>query len=71
MNEDITERDSGEGQGRANFYGNGRDRETFQRTFENKRQDGNWLMPTHVEGWNDTRQEFQIPPDPLPSGFSD
>ena len=42
-----------------------------QRTFENIRQDGNWLMPTHVEGRNDTRQESQIPPDPLPSRFSD
>ena len=43
----------------------------FQRTFENNRQDGNWLMPTHVEGRNNTRQESRIPPDPLPSRFSD
>ena len=28
-------------------------------------------MPTHVEGRNDTRQESQIPPDPLPLRFSD
>ena len=28
-------------------------------------------MPTHVEGRNNTRQESQIPPDPLPSRFSD
>ena len=71
MNEDTTERDSGGGQGRTSFHGNGRDREMSQRTFENNRQDGNWLMPTHVEGRNDTRQEPQIPPDPLPLRFSD
>ena len=28
-------------------------------------------MPTHVEGRNTTRQESQIPPDPLPLRFSD
>ena len=71
MNEDTRERDSSGGQGRANFYGNGRDREMFQRTFENNRQDGNWLMPTHVEGRNNTRHESQMPPTPLPSRFSD
>ena len=57
MSEDTTERDSGGGGGRTSFHGNGRDRETFQRTFENDRQDGNWSIPTHVEGGNDTRQE--------------
>ena len=43
----------------------------FQRTIDNNRQDGNWLLPTHVEGRNDTRQESQMPPDPLSSRFSD
>ena len=43
----------------------------FQRTVDNNRQDGNWLLPTHVEGRNDMRQESQMPPDPLPSRFSD
>ena len=28
-------------------------------------------MPTHVEGRSDTRQGYQLPPDPLPSRFSD
>ena len=28
-------------------------------------------MPTHVEGRNDTRQESEVPPAPLPSRFSD
>ena len=28
-------------------------------------------MPTHVEGRNNTRQESQMPPTPLPSRFSD
>ena len=42
----------------------------FQRTFENERQDGNWLIPTHVEGRNNTGQESQMPPTPLPSRFS-
>ena len=53
------------------FYGNGRDREMFQRTYENNRQDGNWLISTHVEGRNNTRLESQMPPTPLPSRFSD
>ena len=43
----------------------------FQRTFENNRQDGNWLMATHVEGKNNTRQKSRIPPNPLPSRFLD
>ena len=43
----------------------------FQRTFENNRQDGNWLMSAHVEARNDIRQEFQMPPYPLPSRSSD
>ena len=42
----------------------------FQRPFENTRQDGNCLMPTHVEGRNNTIQESQMPPTPLPSRFS-
>ena len=71
MNEDTTERDSGGGQGRTSFCGNGRDREMFQRTVDSNRQDGNWSLPTHVEGRNDTRQESQMPHDPLPSRFSD
>ena len=28
-------------------------------------------MPTHVEGRSDTRQGYQLPPDPLPLRFSD
>ena len=28
-------------------------------------------MPAHVEGRNDTQQESQLPPTPLPSRFSD
>ena len=43
----------------------------FQRTFENSRQEGDWLTPTHVEERNDTQQESQLPPTPLPSRFSD
>ena len=70
LSEDTTVRDSGGGQGRISC-GNGRDREMFQRTFENDRQDGNWSITTHVEGRNDTRQKFQVPPAPLPSRFSD
>ena len=70
LSEDTTERDSGEGQGRIS-HGNGRGREMFQRTFENDRQDGNWSIPTHVEGRNDTRQESWVPLPPLPSRFSD
>ena len=42
-----------------------------QRTVENNRQEGDWLIPTHVEERNDTRQESQLPPTPLPSRFSD
>ena len=43
----------------------------FQETFENDRPDGNWLQPTPMEGRNNTRQESQMPPTPLPSRFSD
>ena len=64
------ERDSGGGQGRIG-HGNGRDRETFQRTVDNNGQDRNWLLPTQVEERNDERQESQMPPDPLPLRFSD
>ena len=38
---------------------------------ENNQQDGNWVTSAHVEGRNDIRQESQMPPDPLPSRFSD
>ena len=38
----------------------------FQRTAENNRQEGDWLMPTHVEERNNTKQESQIPSTPLP-----
>ena len=43
----------------------------FQRTVENNRQEGDWSIPTHVEERNDTQQESQLPPTPLPSRFSD
>ena len=43
----------------------------LQRTFAYHRQDRNWLATTHVEGRSDIRQESQMPPDPLPSSFSD
>ena len=43
----------------------------FQRTVEINRQDGNWLMPAHVEERNNTQQESQLPPTSLPSRFSD
>ena len=41
----------------------------FQRIFEDNRQDRNWLISTHVEGRNNTRQESQMPPTPLPQDF--
>ena len=43
----------------------------FQRTIENNRQEGDWSIPTHVEERNNTWQESQLPPTPLPSRFSD
>ena len=43
----------------------------FQRTVENNRQEGDWSIPTHVEERNNTQQESQLPPTPLPSRFSD
>ena len=43
----------------------------FQRTVENNRQEGDWLIPTHEEARNVTRQESQLPSTPLPSRFSD
>ena len=43
----------------------------FQRTVENNRQEGDWLIPTHVEARNDTQQESQLPSTPLPLRFSD
>ena len=53
------------------FVEMGRGQKMFQRTFEYNRQDRNWLTSAHVEGRSDIRQEFQMPPDPLPSGFLD
>ena len=43
----------------------------FQRTSENNRPEGDWSIPTHVGERNDTQQESQLPPTPLPSRFSD
>ena len=43
----------------------------FQRTVENNRQEGDWSIPTHVEERNDTQQDSQLPPIPLPLRFSD
>ena len=43
----------------------------FQRTYTNNRQDRNWLTSAQVERRSDIRQESQMPPDPLPSRFSD
>ena len=43
----------------------------LQRTFEYNRQDRNWLTSTHVEGRSNTRHDSQMPPDPVPSRFSD
>ena len=40
-----------------------------QRNMEYNRQDRNWLSSTNVEGRSDIRLE--MPPDPLPSRFSD
>ena len=51
--------------------GNGRGQDVLQRTFAYNRQDRNWLATTHVEGRSDIRQDSQMPPDPLPSRFSD
>ena len=50
LSEDTTERDLGGGRVRNIVCGNGRGRETFQRTFENDRWDEDWSIPTHVEG---------------------
>ena len=43
----------------------------LQRTFEYNRQDRNWLTSTHVEGRSNIRHDSQMPPDPVPSRFSD
>ena len=43
----------------------------LQRTFEHNRQDRNWLTSTHVEGRNNIRHDSQMPPDPVPSRYSD
>ena len=43
----------------------------FQRISENNRPEGDWLIPTHVEERNNTQQESQLPPTPVPSRFSD
>ena len=42
-----------------------------QRTVEYNRQDRDWLTSTNVDGRSDTRQDSQMPPDPVPSRFSD
>ena len=43
----------------------------LQRTLEYSRQDRNWLTSTHVEGRSNIRHDLQMPPDPVPSRFSD
>ena len=70
LSEVTMKRDSGGGRGRIS-HGNGRSREMFQRTDENNRQRGDWLIPTHVEERNNTRQDSQLPSTPLPLRFSD
>ena len=53
------------------MHENGRGQDVLQRTVAYNRQDRNWLATTHVEGRSDIRQDSQMPPDPLPSRFSD
>ena len=67
----LHERDSGGGRGRTSFRGNGRGQDVLQRTFEYNRQDRNLLTSTHVGGRSDIRHDTQMPPDPVPSRFSD
>ena len=43
----------------------------LQRTVEYNRQDRNWLTSTLVEGRSNIRHDSQMPPDPVPSRFSD
>ena len=69
LNEDVTERDSGEGQGRTNFRGNRRGQNVLQSNWEYYRQDRSGLTSTHDEGRRDIRLE--MPPEPGPSRFSD
>ena len=72
LNEDFTERDSGEGWGRTSFCGNGRGQDVLQRTVEYNRQDRNWLTSTHVEGRIAiSGMIHKCPPNPVPSRFSD
>ena len=59
LSEESTERDSGGRRGDIGFRGNGR------------RPDRDWPSTTHAEGISDRRQDSQMPPDPLPSRFSD
>ena len=53
------------------FWGNGRGQEMFHRISDSNQQNRNWLTSGHVEGRSGIRQESQMPPDPLPSRFSD
>ena len=69
LNEDITERDSGGGQGRSNFHGDRRGQNGLQRNGEYYRQDRSGFTSTHDEGRRDIRLE--MPPEPEPSRFSD
>ena len=66
----IVERDSSGGQGRIS-HGNGRSRKMFWRTDKNNRQGRDWSISTHVGERNNTQQESELPPTPLPSRFSD
>ena len=69
LSEDVAERDTGGGQGRTSFCGNGRGQSMLQRTLEYNRQDRTLLTSTNVEERNNIRPE--MPPDPEPSRFSD
>ena len=60
LNEDVTERDTGGGQGRFHFHGNGRSQNGQYRS---------GLALTHEERRRDIRLE--MPPEPEPSRFSD
>ena len=71
LSEESAERDSGGRQRDIGFHGNGRRQDVLQRTFAYNRQDRNWLATTPEEERSDRRQDSQMPPDPLPSRFSD
>ena len=53
------------------IYGNGRGQDMLQRTVDYNRQDRNWLASANVDGRSNIRQDSQMPPDPVPSRFSD